>query len=283
MTQLKREIRDCGGLRLNVLIGGETGTGKAGGESFTREGSPEQLSAVYLNCAALPESVAESGIWSCKGALPGAIGNRSGKVREMADNGTLFLDEIGELSLRPKYFACCSMAIFNASAATIVTCAWMCRCWRRPAVTCVKKRCWRGVSRRRLFHRLSVFPHLCAPALRKRGDDNGAVGGLFLRAVPTAAGAVPRGAESRRAPPFAQLWLAGQRQELGNMPFTVRLYWRERPAGDEVILEAQHLPCQDVLPAPPAKLSALPTCRNLRESTENQREMIRGRWREIII
>ncbi|MBZ4240872.1 sigma 54-interacting transcriptional regulator, partial [Mycobacterium tuberculosis] len=54
---------------------------------------------VYLNCAALPESVAESELFGhVKGAFTGAISNRSGKF-EMADNGTLFLDEIGELSL----------------------------------------------------------------------------------------------------------------------------------------------------------------------------------------
>ncbi|EHC63346.1 Nitrogen regulation protein NR1, partial [Salmonella enterica subsp. enterica serovar Minnesota str. A4-603] len=53
---------------------------------------------------------------------------------------------------------------------------------------------------------------------------------------------------------------------------------RATRAGDEVILEAQHFALsEDVLPAPPAEsFLALPTCRNLRESTENfQREMIR--------
>lgn len=64
------------------------------------------------------------------------------------------------------------------------------------------------------------------------------------------------------------------------MPFTVRLYWRERPGqGDEVVLEEQHfcLVRGRFYPAPSAEsFLALPACRNLRESTENfQREMIR--------
>ncbi len=64
------------------------------------EASPRAVNPlVYLNCTALPESVAESELFGhVKGAFTGAISNRSGKF-EMADNGTLFLDEIGELSL----------------------------------------------------------------------------------------------------------------------------------------------------------------------------------------
>ncbi|EBC3599225.1 hypothetical protein C0O75_15465, partial [Salmonella enterica] len=52
---------------------------------------------------------------------------------------------------------------------------------------------------------------------------------------------------------------------------------RATRAGGEVVLEAQHFALSDdVLPTPPAESDlALPTCRNLRESTENfQREMI---------
>ncbi|MBX4382972.1 sigma 54-interacting transcriptional regulator, partial [Mycobacterium tuberculosis] len=83
-----------------VLILGETGTGKELVAKAVHQGSPRAANPlVYLNCAALPESVAESELFGhVKGAFTGAISNRSGKF-EMADNGTLFLDEIGELSL----------------------------------------------------------------------------------------------------------------------------------------------------------------------------------------
>lgn len=83
-----------------MLISGETGTGKELVAKAVHQGSLRAANPlVYLNCAALPESVAESELFGhVKGAFTGAISNRSGKF-EMADNGTLFLDEIGELSL----------------------------------------------------------------------------------------------------------------------------------------------------------------------------------------
>ena len=103
MLQLKKEIDIVAASDLNVLISGETGTGKELVAKAVHQGSPRAANPlVYLNCAALPESVAESELFGhVKGAFTGAISNRSGKF-EMADNGTLFLDEIGELSLAAK-------------------------------------------------------------------------------------------------------------------------------------------------------------------------------------
>ncbi|MCE3026640.1 sigma-54-dependent Fis family transcriptional regulator [Salinicola sp. DM10] len=86
---------------LNVLIRGETGTGKeelarALHASGDRAGGP----FVAVNCAAIPESLIESELF---GYLPGAFtgGNPKGMrgLIPQADGGTLFLDEIGDMPL----------------------------------------------------------------------------------------------------------------------------------------------------------------------------------------
>lgn len=117
MLQLKKEIDIVAASDLNVLISGETGTGKELVAKAVHQGAPRAANPlVYLNCAALPESVAESELFGhVKGAFTGAISNRSGKF-EMADNGTLFLDEIGELSLALQAQTAARAAVWRYSA-----------------------------------------------------------------------------------------------------------------------------------------------------------------------
>lgn len=84
----------------NVLITGETGTGK---ELFARaihENSERRNNAfVVVDCAVLPENLIASTLFGHeKGAFTGADRTRDGLIRE-ADGGTLFLDEVGELPL----------------------------------------------------------------------------------------------------------------------------------------------------------------------------------------
>ncbi|BDH45401.1 anaerobic nitric oxide reductase transcription regulator NorR [Salmonella enterica subsp. enterica serovar Choleraesuis] len=179
MQKLREEIAIVAGSDLNVLIGGETGTGKelvahAIHHQSTRADHP----LVYLNCAALPESVAESELFGhVKGAFTGAIGNRSGKF-ELADNGTLFLDEIGELSLalqakllRVLQYGDIQRVGDDRSLRVNV---------RVLAATNrdLKAEVEAGSFRSDLYHRLSVFP-LTLPALRDRGDDIAALAGYF--------------------------------------------------------------------------------------------------------
>ena len=83
-----------------LLITGETGTGKELLAHACHTGSRRRgLPFFALNCAAMPESLAESELF---GYAPGAFsgGLKGGKpgLLEMADGGTVFLDEVGEMS-----------------------------------------------------------------------------------------------------------------------------------------------------------------------------------------
>ncbi len=85
---------------LPVLVEGETGTGKEHAASALHAWSPRAKGPlVTVNCAALPESLAESELFGHdKGAFSGAVSAKIGLL-EAAHGGTLFLDEVGELSL----------------------------------------------------------------------------------------------------------------------------------------------------------------------------------------
>lgn len=100
IARLLQEIDLVARSEFPVLVTGETGTGKelVVRMLHSRSGRAEQP-LVYVNCAALPGSIAESELFGHrKGAFTGADEERLGKFR-MADGATLFLDEIGELPL----------------------------------------------------------------------------------------------------------------------------------------------------------------------------------------
>lgn len=99
MKQLIHQARRLARADVQVLIHGETGTGK---ELFARllhqEGPRAERPFVVLNCAALPEPLFESTLFgTVRGAFTGAEDRRG--VLESAHGGTLFLDEINSLPL----------------------------------------------------------------------------------------------------------------------------------------------------------------------------------------
>lgn len=84
----------------NVLITGETGTGKELFASTIHSNSKRKNGQfVVVDCAGLTETLVESTLFGHrKGAFTGAQSDRIGLVK-LADGGTLFLDEIGEMPL----------------------------------------------------------------------------------------------------------------------------------------------------------------------------------------
>ncbi len=84
----------------NILIEGETGTGKElFAEYIHKQSARKDKPFVAINCASLPDQLIESELFGHeKGAFTDAKSTKQGLV-EIAHGGTLFLDEIGELSL----------------------------------------------------------------------------------------------------------------------------------------------------------------------------------------
>jgi DNA-binding NtrC family response regulator len=98
LERVRRLVARVAASDANVLIRGETGTGKELVARAIHEGSPRAGGPlVAVNCGALPEHLVESELFGHrKGAFTGADEHRAG-LFEVADGGTLFLDEIGEL------------------------------------------------------------------------------------------------------------------------------------------------------------------------------------------
>lgn len=283
MTQLKKEIEIVAASDLNVLISGETGTGKELVAKAIHEASPRAVNPlVYLNCAALPESVAESELFGhVKGAFTGAISNRSGKF-EMADNGTLFLDEIGELSLALQakllrvlqYGDIQRVGDDRSLRVDVRVLAATNRDLREEVLA--------GRFRADLFHRLSVFP-LSVPPLRERGDDVILLAGYFCEQCRLRLG-LSRVVLSAGARNLLQHYrFPGNVRELEHAIHRAVVLSRATRNGDEVILEAQHFAFPEVT-LPPPEAAAVPllskTC--VKRQKRSSVKLFVRRWHKII-
>ena len=180
MERLRNEAETVAASDLTVLILGETGVGKELVANHihhhsARAGEP----MVYVNCAALPESLAESELFGhMKGAFSGATENRAGKF-ELAHEGTLFLDEIGELPLTVQ--SKLLRALQNGEIQRVGSDKHHKVDVRLIAATNrdLKKEVAEGRFRADLYHRLSVYP-LAIPPLRERPEDILPLAGFFL-------------------------------------------------------------------------------------------------------
>ncbi len=100
LIELARRVQAVSGSGVNVLLHGETGTGKEVVARALHLGSDRgDRSLVGLNCAALPDALFESELFGHRsGAFTGAARDKPGLL-ESAHGGTFFMDEIGDMPL----------------------------------------------------------------------------------------------------------------------------------------------------------------------------------------
>lgn len=171
MLNVLEQVKIIAPYKINVLITGETGTGKELIARAVHQTSPRAKNDfVALNCAAIPEQLLEDELFGhIKGAFTGAQGDRTGRF-EQADGGTLFMDEIGDmnLALQAKLLRILQESEFEklGSSKTIKVDV------RVVAATSadLEKKIADKSFRPDLYHRLNVV-HLRVPALRERPDD----------------------------------------------------------------------------------------------------------------
>ncbi|MCC5881044.1 MAG: nitric oxide reductase transcriptional regulator NorR [Halomonas sp.] len=180
LQRLLRELDVVADSDLPVLLSGETGVGKELFAWRLHQRSPRRKRPlVQVNCAALPETLAESELFGhVKGAFSGASADRAGRF-EAAEGGSLFLDEVGELPLTIQ--AKLLRALQNGEVQRLGE-----DTPRRVDVRIIaatNRQLADGVRdghfRADLYHRLSVYPVLIPP-LRERGSDVLVLAGHFL-------------------------------------------------------------------------------------------------------
>ena len=166
--ELVRQVADTDAM---VLITGETGTGK---ELIARAihnlSTRKDKTLVKLNCATIPENLAESELFGHeKGSFTGAIARKLGRF-ELANGGTLFLDEIGELPLemQAKLLRVLQEGEFERVGGTqTLTCnVRVIAATHRDLAQFSQQ----GKFRADLYYRLNVFP-INLPPLRERKED----------------------------------------------------------------------------------------------------------------
>jgi formate hydrogenlyase transcriptional activator len=171
LRKVLKEIETVAPANSNVLIFGETGTGKELVARAIHHLSARRSNAfVTVNCAAIPTGLLESELFGHeRGAFTGAISQRIGRF-EVADKGTIFLDEIGEIpiELQPKLLRVLQEREFErlGNGRTLRTDARLIAATNRDLKVMVDEQKFRSD----LFYRLNVFP-IQVPPLRERPED----------------------------------------------------------------------------------------------------------------
>ncbi len=181
MKEVFRIIEKVAPTSVNVLVLGETGTGKELIAHEIHSRSPRSGGPfITINCGAIPETLLESELFGhVKGAFTGATRTKEGKF-QAADGGTIFLDEIGEmpLDLQVKLLRVLQERTITKVGATHSEKVDI----RIVAATNrdLEKLVEAGEFREDLFYRLNVVM-LRLPPLKTRGDDVVLIGKYLIQ------------------------------------------------------------------------------------------------------
>ncbi|WP_419953399.1 sigma-54-dependent transcriptional regulator [Methylobacterium sp.] len=171
MVRLRRLVRDVADADVDVLVFGETGSGKeVVASALHRWSRRASRNFVAMNCGALPDSVVESELFGHEaGAFTGALKRRVGRI-EYAQGGTLFLDEIESmpLGLQVKLLRVLQERAVEPLGSNEIRAIDM----RVVAATKVDlgQAAAQGTFRDDLYHRLNVIT-IAIPPLRERRED----------------------------------------------------------------------------------------------------------------
>ena len=169
----------------NVLITGETGTGKElVARAVHRLSERKDKPLIKVNCASIPRELFESEFFGhVKGAFTGALKDRAGRF-QLADRGTLFLDELGEipLEMQSKLLRVLQEGQFErvGDERTRTVDVRIIAATNRD----LKQEVEAGRFRRDLYYRLNVFPVNVSP-LRERKEDIQLLANHFLGSAST--------------------------------------------------------------------------------------------------
>ena len=220
LEQLKQRAARMALVDAPLLITGETGTGKELLAHACHQASTRRDQAFFaLNCAALPESLAESELFGyAAGAFTGALRGGKPGLLELADGGTVFLDEVGEMSpyLQAKLLRFLNDGRFRRVGGDreIQVDVRLISATHRPLEAMVEN----GQFRQDLLFRLNVL-NLQVPPLRARAEDILPLAELFLERACAQTGRPPmRLSPSASAALLANPWV-GNVRELQNVIF----------------------------------------------------------------
>lgn len=171
MRRIQRQVEVVAPTDANVLILGETGTGKELVARAIHRLSPRNRQPfITLNCAAIPTGLLESELFGYeRGAFTGALSQKIGRF-ELANQGTLFLDEVGDipLDLQPKLLRALQEKSFErlGGTRTIPIDVRLVAATNRNLAQMMGDKLFRSD----LYYRLKVFP-ITTPPLRDHPED----------------------------------------------------------------------------------------------------------------